>query len=165
MRKLTALLAAGLVLGMSGMAMATTTATGTMTTSATLTNSCIVSNATMTFPSSAALLSTSDQTADTGTTLTVACTTGTTPKIWSDTTRTLSDGAGSPKTFAFKLSQTSGAVNDDLPITTGAAEAIAAYTADGSEIIVPLYGKIMAANFGNKPANTYTASITVKVDY
>lgn len=163
MRKLTALLAAGLVLGASGMAMATTTVSGTMSTSATLTNACIVSDASMTFPDTSALLSTAPQTADTASTLTVACTTGTTPKIWSDTARTLSDGTN---TFAFNLSQSSGAASDDLPVTSVGAEVIgASYTADGSAKTVHLYGKILAVNFGNKPANIYTASITVKVDY
>src|SRR5512133_226978 len=95
MRKFTALMAAGLVFGASGMAMAAS-ATGTMTTTATLTGSCTVNNATMTFPSVVTRIGGSDAPADTGTTLAVACTTGTTPPtIFSDTARTLVNGADS----------------------------------------------------------------------
>jgi hypothetical protein len=163
MKKTLSVLAAfGFVLGMSGMAMAAGTASGTMAASATLTNSCTVSAATMTFPSSAALLSTADQTTSTDGSLLVACTTGTTPSIWSDTARTLTGDGGS---FAFNLSQTSGAAADDLPIVTVSAAAIAGYTSNGDEIAVPLYGKILAANFGNKAAGTYTANILVSVNY
>lgn len=161
MKKFTALLAAGLVFGASGMAMAAT-ASGTMSASAELVASCTVSDSALSFSNSDALLSGSDKIADTGTTLKVACTTGTSPLIWSSSPRLLANGLDS---FAFNLSQTAGALNDDLPAETGGAEAIAGYSADGSEITVPLYGKILRANFGNKPAKIYTASITVNVNY
>jgi spore coat protein U-like protein len=161
MRKLTVILAAGLVFGASGMAMATT-GEGTMAVTATLTNSCSVSSATMGFGSFAALLSTGDRTADTGVTLNIACTTGTSPLIWSDTARTLSNGTDS---FAFNLSQSSGAAADDLPLLSTTAEAIPSFTADGSSKLVTLYGMIPAANFSNKPVGVYTANIQVKVEY
>jgi spore coat protein U-like protein len=161
MRKLTALLAAGLVFGASGMAMATT-GQGTMVVTASLANSCSVSAATMGFGSFAALLATGARTADTGESLSIACTTGTSPKIWSDTARTLSNGTDS---FAFNLSQSSGAAADNLPLLSSSAEAIPSFTADGSSKLVTLYGMIPAANFSNKPVGVYTANIQVKVDY
>src|SRR5512133_165663 len=119
MRKFTAVMAAGLVFGASGMAMAAT-GEGTMAVSANLANACSVSASTMGFGSFPALLATGARTATTTGTLSVACTTGTAPKIWSDTARTLSDGTNS---FAFNLSQSSGAAADDLPITGVAAAA------------------------------------------
>ncbi len=161
-KALSVLAAIGLVLGTSGMAAAAGTATGTVTASATLENSCTVSDdATMTFPNSAALLSTADQTADTGTTLKVACTTGTSPTIWSDTPRILVNG---PDSFPFNLSQVSGAASNDLP-TTAPGQGIPGYIADGSEKVVHLYGKIMASNFGGLPGKLYAANITVTVSY
>jgi spore coat protein U-like protein len=133
-----------------------------MTTTATLEDSCTVSAATMTFPGFAALSSTADQTADTAGSLLVACTTGIAPTVWSDTARTLTSGVN---TVAFNLSQTSGAAADDLPTASLSAEPITGYTATGAPIAVPLYGKILATNFGGKPAGAYTANITVSVNY
>jgi len=164
MKKTLSVLAAfGIVLSMSGMAMAASPATGTMTTSATLENACTVSAATMTFPTFAALSSTADQTADTAGSLMIACTTGSTPTIWSDTVRNLVGTDSS--TIAFNLSQTISAAADDLPIISSGAEAMTGYTATGAPIAVPLYGKILATNFGGQAAGDYTASIIVSVDY
>jgi spore coat protein U-like protein len=163
MKKTLSVLAAfGFILGMSGMAMAAGTATGAMTTTATLEDSCTVSAAAMTFPGFAALLSTADQTADTAGSLLVACTTGIAPTVWSDTARILTSGVN---TVAFNLSQTSGAAADDLPTASLSAELITGYTSTGAPIDVPLYGKILATNFGGKPAGAYTTNITVSVNY
>ena len=160
-KALSVLATIALVFGMSGLAAAAGTATSTMTASATLEHSCIVSAATMAFTNSAALLSTADQTADTGTTLKVACTTGTSPTIWSDTPRILVNG---PDSFAFNLSQVSGAAVDDLP-TAAPGQSISGYIADGTEKVVLLYGKITALNFGNMPGKLYAANISVSVNY
>lgn len=161
MKKILSVLAVfGLILGMSGIAMAVTV-TGDMAVSATLTNSCTVSASTMDFGSVAALASTADVTA-TSSGLQVACTTGTSPTIWSDSVRTLVNGVNN---FAFNLSQTSGAAADNLPTTTLGAEAITGYTANGSLITVPLYGKILSANFSSKPAGAYSRTVTVSVNY
>lgn len=158
---LSALVAAGMAVVSTNVFAAT--ATGALTVNATLTNSCTVSAASLTFDSVAALASSSDVTGDTAGSLLIACTTGTSPTIWSDTARTLVGTGGS---FAFNLSQTSGAAADDLPVTTGAAEALAAYTATGSEIAVPIYGKILASNFGSQPAAAdYTVAITLSINY
>lgn len=160
-KKLLALAAVWLVLDMSGLAAVAGTATGTLTVSSTLINSCIVSSATMDFTNAAALLGTADQTTDTGTSLKVACTTGTSPTIWSSSSRFLVNGSDS---FAFNLSQVSGATVDDLP-KVAPGDPISGYVADGSEKVVPLYGKILAANFGDQPGKLYTASIIVNIDY
>ena len=152
------LVAAGLILG-AGAAQAAT-ATGTMTASATLTNSCTVSASTLTFASTAALASSTDVTADTAGSLLVACTTGTAPKLYSATPRTLENGAES---FAFNLSLTSGAALDDLPTAAPMSSNIAA--PDGTAQAVPVYGKILASNFGSKLAGTYTRAVTLSVDY
>jgi hypothetical protein len=156
-----ALLAAGMVMGSASVSAATQT--GTMTVTATLTGSCTVSASSLTFASVAALTSSSDVTGDTGSTLTIACTSGVTaPTIWSDTGRTLVNGANN---FAFNLSQIAGAASDDLPTTTGTAQAITGFTADGTAKTVMIYGKILAANFGGKPAGTYTKAVTLSVNY
>jgi hypothetical protein len=155
-----ALLAAGMVMGSASVSAAT--ATGAMTVSATLTSACTVSNSALTFASAAALTSSADVTGDTAGSLLIACTTGTSPTIWSDTVRTLVNGGNS---FAFNLSQTAGAAADDLPTTSGAAEAITGYTANGTPIAVPIYGKILAANFGSKPAGVFTKAVTLSVNY
>ena len=158
---LSVLAAVWFVFGMSGLPAVAGTATSTLTVSSSVVASCTVSSATMAFTSSAGLLSTADQTADTGTTLKVACTTGTAPTIWSSSPRFLVNAADS---FAFNLSQVSGATIDDLPYTAP-GDPVSGYIADGSEKVVPLYGKILAVNFGNKPGKLYSASITVNVDY
>jgi spore coat protein U-like protein len=162
MKKTLAVLAAiWLVLGMSGIAAVAETATANLTVSVTLVNACTVSEATMDFTNTAALLSTGDQIADTGATLRIACTTGSSPTIWSSSPRFLVSG---PNSIPFNLSQESGAALDDLP-TAAPGDAISGYIADGTEKVVPLFGKILALNFGDEPASVYTANITVSVNY
>jgi spore coat protein U-like protein len=160
-KTLSVLAAIGHVLDMGGMAAVAETATGNLTVSVTLENSCTVSEATMDFTNTAALLSTGDQITDTGSTLKVACTTGISPTIWSSSPRYLVSG---PNSIPFNLSQESGAALDDLP-TAAPGEAITGYIADGTEKVVPLFGKILALNFGDEPASVYTANITVSVSY
>lgn len=155
------LVATGMLVASSSV-FAAGTATGTMTTNATLTSGCTVSAATLDFGSATALTSSSDVTGDTGTSLKIACSSGTTPTIWSDTVRTLVSGGNS---FAFNLSQTSGAATDDLPTVTGSAASIPSFTADGTEKTVMIYGKILASNFGAKPAGSYTKAVTLSVNY
>jgi len=159
-----ALVAAGLALGSTGVFAAT--GTGNSTVTATVTNTCSVSDSTLSFGSIAALNTTADVTGDTAGSLTVACTTGTTaPIIYSTTARTMSDGATAPSTLAFNLSQTAGASTNDLPLTAATAVAMTGYTADGSAIVVPIYGRIPSASFAGKPAGSYTATIVISVDY
>ncbi|WP_349431566.1 spore coat protein U domain-containing protein [Methylomarinum sp. Ch1-1] len=159
---LSALLAAGMVMGSTGVS--ALTATGDMTVSATLTSACSVSASTLDFGSIAALNVTADVTGDTGSTLEIACTTGTTtPVIYSTSTRTMTDGGlGS---LAFFLSQTSGAAADDLP-NTSTGEAIGGtWTANGAAQAVTIYGRIPTSSFAGQPVGSYTATITISVDY
>lgn len=158
---LAALLAAGMAIG-SANVVAAGTQTGTMTVDATLNAACTVSASTLTFAAADALTSSDDVTGNTGESLKIACTSGTNPTIWSDTERTVSDGTN---TFPFNLSQTSGAAADDLPTVTGSAEAISGFTADGTEKTVTIYGKILASQFGTKPAGAYTKAVTLSVNY
>lgn len=159
-----ALLAVGMAMGSTSVYAAGTT--GDMTTTAAITSSCSVSASTLDFGSIAALNTTADVTGDTAGSLTVACTTGTTtPKIYSATTRTMLESGAGTATLAFNLSQTAGAAADNLPVTALASEAMTGYTADGSAIIVPIYGRIPTASFAGKPIGSYTATIVISVDY
>lgn len=141
------------------------TETGTMTVSATLVSGCTVGDSALDFGNITALSSGTDATADTAETLKIACTTGTTPVIYSTTERTLTgSGTAEGSSIAFYLSQTADAAADNLPNTT-TGEPITDFTADGSEKTVVIYGRVPVANYGNQPAGVYTATITMSVDY
>ncbi|WP_430229970.1 spore coat protein U domain-containing protein [Nitrosomonas communis] len=143
------------------------TETGSMGVSGTLVSACTVSAATLDFGDNIiALLSEADVTADTGNTLQIACTTGTNPKIYSATARTLAgSGTAAGSSIAFNLSQTAGAAADNLPVDAIGAEAITGYTANGAEQAVVIYGRVPVANYGNQPAGPYSATIVMSVDY
>lgn len=159
---LSTMLAAGMVMGSAGVS--ALTASGTMTVSATLTSSCSVSDSALDFGSIAALDVTADVTGDTGSTLEIACTTGTTtPVIYSTSTRTMSDGGTG--SLPFFLSQTSGAAADDLPNTSTGETIGSGWTADGSAQAVTIYGRIPTSSFVGQPVGSYSASITISVDY
>jgi len=160
-----ALLVAGMVMGSTNVSAAT--ASGDMTVSANLTSGCTVSNSSLDFGDIVALLVTGDDTADTGTTLKIACSNGTSPVIYTTTTRTLTgSGTASGGSIAFNLSQTAGAATDTLAnTTTGEAIAAAGWDEDGAEHDVPIYGRIPAANFSTQPVGPYSATITMSVDY
>jgi len=161
-----ALLAAGMVMGSANVSAAT--ASGNMTVSATLTSGCTVSASTLDFGSNVvALLVTGDVTADTGTTLNIACSNGTSPVIYTTTARTLTgSGSAAGGSIAFNLSQTAGAATNTLA-NTSAGEAITAagWAEDGAEHVVPIYGRITAANFSTQPIGPYSATISMSVDY
>lgn len=107
-----------------------------------------------------------DVVADTGGTLMIACTTGTTPLIWSDSPRVLTGPGAGVVEIPFSLGQTPAtALTDALPIIA-AGEAIAApFVADGTEQSVPLHGLIKAADYAGKDPGLYSASITINVNY
>src|SRR6202047_1621244 len=106
-------------IALSGVARAATQ-TGNLTVSATLTSACPVSAAPAISFASFSTLAGVDQTADTGSSLQVACSAGTTPVMLVPGTRTMVDGGGlNPITF--NLSLTAGAVTDDLAIAIGPA--------------------------------------------
>lgn len=161
-KKLTILAIIGVALSMSNAAMAAA-ASGTMTVSATVTGGCTVSAAAMTFPAISTFADT-DVVADTVGSLLIACSAGTTPLLWSESSRVLT-GPGAVE-IPFSLGQTTAtALTDALPIIA-AGEAIAAsFTADGTEQAVPLHGLIKAADYAEKDPGLYTASITINVNY
>jgi hypothetical protein len=160
-----ALLFSGLVMGSTSVYAAT--GTGDMTVNAALTSSCSVSASTLDFGSIAALDVTADVTADTGTTLEIACTSGTTtPVIYSTTTpRTMVETGAGTATLPFYLSQTADAATDALPATATGETIGGTWTADGSAQVVPIYGRIPTASFNGKPVGSYTATIVISVDY
>jgi spore coat protein U-like protein len=159
-----ALVAAGLA-SMSGMAMATGATSGTMVVSATLTDACeVATGAAIAFGSFAGLASSGDKVADSGATFQIACSKGAVPTIKSTTGNTMSDGGGTPRLLPFNLSLTSGASADNMP-TTAAAITI---TQDGTMQTVPLYARVLVANFTGAnalAAGTFTKTVTVDVGY
>jgi hypothetical protein len=148
----------------TGVAVAGTTS-GNLVVSATLTSGCEVQAGSIAFGSIVTLASVGDKTADSGTTFKVACSSDVTPTIASTTVRSMSDGAGTPHLLPFNLSLTPGAAADDLATTTPVALTI---TQDGTMQTVPLYGKVLAANFTGAnalPAGSYTNTMIVDVAY
>ena len=158
------LAACGVALSMANMAMAGTSS-GTMTVSATINQACSVSSATMVFPLFTPF-SDQDIVADTAGSLKITCSTGTTPLIWSDSPRVLTGPGTGTVEIPFSLGQTSAAALTDALPKTGTGEAIAApFVADGTEQSVELNGLIKATDHANKDPGTYSAVITINVDY
>lgn len=138
------------------------TATSTMTVDATLTTGCeVTTTSAIHFGTFAALSSSGDKTADSGSTFRVACSSGAVPKIYTLSTRTLVSGANS---FPFNLSLTSGAPSDDLP-ATGVTGADPGMAKDGALHDVVIYASILAADYSIKPAGAYTRAVSLQVDY
>jgi spore coat protein U-like protein len=132
---------------------------GTLTVGVDLTAGCKVVSGTIAFGSVLALGSTADQTANSGTTFKVACTTGIAPSISTSATRVMTDGT---RNLTFKLSRAAlGA--DDFPVT--ATPGLLGGTMDGTEKDVMVYAKILAADFKSLPASTLSAVMTVDVAY
>ena len=134
-----------------------------LTVDATLTSACAVSaGATITFGSFSTLAAV-DQTADSGSTFTVACSVDMSPMIFATGTRTIINGAN---TLPFNLSLTSGAASDDLPATLALSEALTVVQ-DGTAKVVPLYARVAKADFGSLPAGAYAngSAVTVSVSY
>lgn len=136
--------------------------TSTLTVSATLTTACEVSAASaISFVDFAALASTGNQTANSGSTFQVACSADATPTIYASGTRSMTNGVDN---LAFNLSLTAGAAANDLPSTLGTAAALTV-TQDGSLHDVALYAKTDAANFKALSSGNYTTDVTVAVVY
>jgi spore coat protein U-like protein len=158
-----ALAAAGMV-SATGVAVAAT-ASNNVGVSATLTSGCeVAAGGTIAFADFVTLASAGNQTASSGNTFTVACSSDVTPKISSASSRTM---AVAGKSLPFNLSLTSGAAADDLPVDTATA-ALLTLTKDGTMKVVPLYATVLAANFtGVKalPAGTYITTVAVDVSY
>jgi len=158
-----ALIAAALAsMTFGGAAVAAGTASSTMTVDALLTASCeVTATSAIDFGSFAALLSSGDKTADSGSTFQVACSSGTTPLIYTLSTRTLVNGTNS---FPFNLSLTASAPTNDLP-ATGVTGVDPGMAKDGAAHDVVIYASIAAANYSVKPAGAYTRAVTLSVDY
>ncbi|MEO8752083.1 MAG: spore coat protein U domain-containing protein [Casimicrobiaceae bacterium] len=134
-----------------------------LTVNATLTSACAISpTATISF-GSFSTLATADQTADSGSTFTVACSVDMEPAIFVVGTRTIINGASS---LPFNISLTSGAAADDLPATLALAAPLT-IVQDGTPKVVPLYARLAQANFKSLPAGAYAngSAVTVSVVY
>lgn len=134
-----------------------------LTVDATLTSACAVSSAATISFGSFSTLSPVDQTADSGSTFTVACSVDMVPMIFATGTRTINNGAN---TLPFNLSLSSGAAADDLPATLALASELTVVQ-DGTEKVVPLYARLVKADFTSLPAGAYAngSAVTVSVSY
>lgn len=156
------LLGVALAAALAGTTASAAEDTSTMTVSATLTTACEVSSASsISFGSFAALESTGDKTADSGSTFQVACSSSAVPKIYVSGTREMVNGAN---VLPFNLSLTSGAAADDLASTSGGADSLTV-TQDGSLHDVVIYSSVAAADFKALPSGSYTTNVTVAVVY
>jgi spore coat protein U-like protein len=164
-QKIRLLAAAVASIALSGVADAAAVAvTGNLTVSATLTSGCSVSAAPVISFASFSTLAGVDQTADTGTSLQVACTAGLTPVMFVSGSRTMVDGGGN--SIAFNLSLTAGAAANDMWIAIGPATSFG-LTQDGAAHAVTLYARVPVANFAAKPAGFYATAtpLVVTVSY
>lgn len=134
-----------------------------LTVGATLTSACAVSPTAAISFGTFSTLATGDQTADSGSTFTVACSVDTAPTIFAAGTRTIINGAS---TIPFNLSLTTGAAADDLPATGALASALS-IDQNGTVQVVPLYARLIKANFTSLPAGAYAngSAVTVSVVY
>jgi spore coat protein U-like protein len=124
--------------------------------------SCAVApSATLSFGPVVALASTGDVTTNTGSTFWINCTSDVTatPTLYSASPRTLISGAS---TLPFRLSAIS-AGGADLPAAPGGAPI--GIARNGSNQTVPLYGKILAADFKGLPSGIYVGTITLTLEY
>jgi spore coat protein U-like protein len=162
--KVSAGIAAVVVMTSSAGVATAATASGNMAVGATLTTGCAVdAGAAIAFGNIVALISTGDVLADTGTTFKVACTTGVTPTISTITTRAMVDG--SANTLPFNLSLTAGAVADDFPSGTPGTLTL---TQNGAMQTITIYGRVAVANFTGanvKPLGGYSKTVVVDVTY
>jgi spore coat protein U-like protein len=132
-----------------------------MDVTATLQSACEVSNSgTIAFGNVVALASTGDQSVSNATGFKVACSTGLTPYIFSATSRVMTSGAN---TLAFDLCLTACTGSNGLAV--GATTDALSITQNGSLQSVPLYARILAANFKGKPAGDYTQTVVISVEY
>jgi spore coat protein U-like protein len=156
--------AAVAAIALSGVADAATQ-TGNMTVSAVLTSACSVSADPAISFASFTTLAGVDQTANSGTSLQVACSAGLTPVMYVTGSRTMVD-TGGINPIAFNLSLTAGAAADDLAIAIGPATSFG-LTQDGAAHAVVLYARAPLANFASKVAGTYAtaAPLVVTVSY
>ena len=139
------------------------TTTGDITVSTTLVSACEVttSSAAIAFGSVTALLSSGNKAANSGSGFSVACSSDLSPKIYSDTARTMTDGTNN---LDFDLCLAACDGSNGLGADSGSANTLS-ITQNGSPQPVALHGRITAANFKALPAGAYTKIVTVSVDY
>jgi spore coat protein U-like protein len=163
-QKIGLLAAAVAAIALSGIGGAATQ-TGNLTVSAVLSSACSVSAAPAISFAGFTTLSGVDQTADSGTSLQIACSAGLTPVMYVTGARTMVD-AGGLNPIAFNLSLAPGAAANDLAIAIGPATSFG-LTQDGLPHAVLLYARVPLANFASKAAGTYAtaAPLVVTVSY
>jgi spore coat protein U-like protein len=136
--------------------------TSTMTVSANLVTACEVSpTSSIDFGNITALLSTGNQTADSGSTFQVACSADAIPSIYASGTREMANGTD---VLPFNLSLTAGAASDDLPSVSGSAASLTV-TQDGAMHDVTIYSRVAATDFQAITSGAYTTNVTVAVVY
>ena len=121
----------------------------------------VASSATLAFGPVVALASAGDVTTNTGSTFWINCSSDvtTTPALYSASPRTLVSGAN---TLPFRLSGIS-AAGSDLPASPSGTPL--AVVRNGINQTVPLYGKILAADFKALPSGVYVGTITLTLEY
>jgi spore coat protein U-like protein len=150
-----------MALSMCNTAMAATDS-GQMDVSATVGSGCSISASTISFGHINPLAGT-NYVADTDGSLMIACTTSTTAVIWSDTPRILKFGNIE---IPFGLGQNATvAASDALPKIPAGQAIDAPWSADGTAKPVPIHAFIAADDYVGKAAGTYTAAITINVNY
>ncbi len=150
-------------ISLSAIAAAAGQTDGTLQVDATLVSACTISGSpVISFGSFSSQLA-GDKTADSGTTLMVACSSDLTPLISAAGARVLVKGANN---LPFNLSQTADAVADNLPLTVATGEAIVGFTKDGTPYPVHLYARALTAGYLGLQSGLYNAApITVSVSY
>jgi spore coat protein U-like protein len=176
MRKLTAILAAGLVFGASGMAMAGTD-TATFYVGASVDAACVVgSTGDMNFGSLALLDATAGKVVTTGNndataTFYQACTNGTPSATLAFAGNAGSGFAiagtgGAPDSIAYTLFSDSGRSTGAITNATPAsASGFSGFAADGLNHQITVYGRIALASMVSKKVDTYSDTVTVTVSY
>ena len=163
-KQLSTLAVALAAVGFGGMAMADPNTASVLTADATLQAACEISPAAaINFGSFPALGSTGNVEADTGVSLTVACSNGgVTPTLYGDATREMAD-AGANK-IAFKLSLASSG-GTELSSTAGSPTALPSFTHNGQAQTVVLYGRIVPAAYQAKPIGAYEGTVNLTLAY
>ena len=121
----------------------------------------IASGATLSFGAVVALAGTGDVTTNSGSSFWVNCTSdvAAAPALYSATPRTLQSGANSLP-FALSIVSPGGA---ELPNASPGAQL--GLARNGSNQMMTLYGKILAANFQSLSPGAYSRSITLTLEY
>lgn len=160
------------ILGASAAHAAGATDSADLTVNATVLNACAISTGTLNFGSNLKLAvnaglgtlgTTSDVTADTGSTVKVVCTSG------ASATVTAGDGAN-PADGVRQMASGTDRLAYDLYTTSGRTELLTGatsipYTGSGAEESVTVYGKIAGATLAAAKAGTYSDTVSLTINY